>query len=107
MEMTESEMDSNSTNSFVTSEKIDLALKRMLTESVTDSNSILIPVILRFSVPPDSLLINFIKESGSQQVLLNGSILSARMHPDVIKELDQHDDVLEITLSQTRKPLNN
>lgn len=106
-EMTDSEQDSSSTNLFLESEKLDLALKKMLSESLADSNATLIPVILRFSVPPDSLLINFINESGSQQVSVNGSILSARMHPDVIKELDQHDDVIQISLSQTRKPLNN
>jgi hypothetical protein len=106
-EMTDSEMDSTSRNFFLESEKLDLALKKMLSESIADTSSTLIPVILRFSVPPDSLLMNFIQESGSQQVLLTGSILSARMLPSVIKELDQHDDVVQISLSQTRKPLNN
>ena len=105
--MTNPQMDSTSKNFFLESEKLDLALKKILSESSADSNATLIPVILRFSVPPDSLLLNFIQQSGSQQVLLTGSILSARMLPGVIKELNQHDDVTQISLSQSRKPLNN
>ena len=105
--MTNPQMDSTSKNFFLESEKLDLALKKILSESSADSNATLIPVILRFSVQPDSLLLNFIQQSGSQQVLLTGSILSARMLPGVIKELNQHDDVTQISLSQSRKPLNN
>ena len=93
--------------SFLQSEKLDLGLKQLLSESMTDSVSTLIPVVITFRIPPDSLLVNFVRESESQQVVVSGSTLSGRIHPSVIKELDEHDDVKQISLSQTRNPLNN